>query len=226
MNPKRVPEQQIDQLRGNLRAAGIQAAESDIQGIVEKGFLSRLADFEQAVEHAPIDVVPDYLAAWDAEQPLQPGQAGAQYHDSPIADIAAQIRTRQVSPVELTEQALARIAERDPVLNAFQLVLADYARAAARRAEQEIAAGSYRGPLHGVPIAVKDLLAMTGTPTTAGSRILADWVTDFDAAAVERLRQAGAVIVGKTRLAEFAYSPGSNNAHYGPVHNPWNPAHD
>jgi aspartyl-tRNA(Asn)/glutamyl-tRNA(Gln) amidotransferase subunit A len=228
MKPYRVPDQQIDQLRGNLRAAGIQAAESDIQGIIEKGFLSRLADFEQAVEHAPIDIVPDYLAAWDAGQPLQPGQAhtGAQYHDSPIAELAAQIRTRQVSPAELIEQTLARIAQRDPTMNAFQLVLTDYARAAARRAEQEIAAGNYRGPLHGVPVAVKDLLAMTGTPTTAGSKILANNITSFNATAVERLEAAGAVIVGKTRLSEFAYSPGSNNAHYGPTRNPRNLDHD
>ena len=124
------------------------------------------------------------------------------------------------------EQALARIAERDPVLNAFQLVLAEPARAAARRAEREIADGAYRGPLHGVPIAVKDLLAMAGTPTTAGSRILAGATTDYTAAAVERLERAGAVIVGKTRMPEFAYSPGSNNPHYGPTHNPWSLDHD
>jgi aspartyl-tRNA(Asn)/glutamyl-tRNA(Gln) amidotransferase subunit A len=229
MSSNRVPDQVIDQLRVNLRAAGIQAAESDIQGIVQKGFLSRLADFEQVVEHAPTDVVPDYLAAWGAgDEQVNPDRAhtSAQYHSSPIADIAAQIRARQVSPAELTEQALARIAERDPALNAFQLVLADYARAAARRAEQEIAAGNYRGPLHGVPIAIKDLLAMSGTPTTAGSKILANNITDFNAAAVERLEAAGAVIVGKTRLSEFAYSPGSNNAHYGPTRNPRNPEHD
>ncbi|HEU5103863.1 MAG TPA: amidase [Roseiflexaceae bacterium] len=221
MSTPRVPDQVIDQLRGNLRAAGILANESDIQGIVEKGFLSRLIDIERAIEQAPIDVVPDYLASWgDTPMPSDQPPAAVQRHASPIAEIAAQIRARQISPVELTEQALAQIAEHDPELNAFQLVLAEQARAAAQRAEREIAAGEYRGPLHGVPVAVKDLLAMHDTATTGGSKILADNVTDFDAAAVERLHAAGAVIVGKTRLSEFAYSPGSNNAHYGPTRNP------
>lgn len=218
-----------DQLRANLRAAGIQPSEADIQGIAEKGFLSRIGDFEQLIAGLANDTIPDYLDhAQLSPGAVQPGQPRAQPFGagSPIGAIAAQIRTRQVSPAELTEQALAHIAARDPQLNAFQLVLAEQARAAARLAEREIAAGTYRGPLHGVPIAVKDLLAMAGTRTTAGSRIFADRVTSFDAAAVERLVAAGAVIVGKTRLSEFAYSPGSNNAHYGPTHNPHNLAHD
>jgi Asp-tRNA(Asn)/Glu-tRNA(Gln) amidotransferase A subunit family amidase len=230
MSSNRVPDEVIDQLRSNLRAAGIQAAESDIQGIVEKGFLSRLADIERVIAQGPIDVVPDYLAEWsvgaaEQHQP-NPMDAAIQRHASPITSIASQLRARQISPIELTEQALMRIAERDPDLNAFQLVLADSARAAAQRAEQELAAGIYRGPLHGVPVAVKDLLAMRGTPTTAGSRILADNISDIDAAAVERLEAAGAVIIGKTRLSEFAYSPGSNNAHYGSTRNPRHPERD
>jgi aspartyl-tRNA(Asn)/glutamyl-tRNA(Gln) amidotransferase subunit A len=230
MTTNRVPDQVIEQLRGNLRAAGIPVAEADIQGIVEKGFLSRLADIERVIAQAPIDAVPDYLADWggDLEKQHQPNpmDAAIQRHASPIATIASQLRARQISPIELTEQTLARIAERDPELNAFQLVMAEPARAAARRAEQEIANGVYRGPLHGVPVAVKDLLAITGTRTTAGSKILADNLTDFDAAAVERLEAAGAVIVGKTRLSEFAYSPGSNNAHYGSTRNPRDPERD
>ena len=225
MSMNRVPDQVIDQLRRNLHDAGIQAAETDIQGIVEKGFLSRLVDFDRLVDKLASDATPDYLDDWapgpNAMQLEQP-RAQSFSVDSPIGAIAVQIRTRQVSPVELTERALARIAERDPQLNAFQLVLADQAQAAAQRAEQEIAVGNYRGPLHGVPIAVKDLLAMAGTRTTAGSKIFADRVTDLDAAAVERLMAAGAIVVGKTRLSEFAYSPGSNNAHYGPTRNPWN----
>ena len=105
--------------------------------------------------------------------------------------------------MELTEQALAAIAAHDPALNAFQLVLDNRARALARQAEEEIAAGQVRGPLHGVPVAIKDLLAMVGTPTTAGSKILAGWEPGFDATAVERLLAAGAVIVGKTRMSEY-----------------------
>lgn len=225
MTTNRVPEHVIDQLRRNVADAGIQAVESDIQGIVEKGFLSRLVDFERMADQIASDTTPDYLSHWAPEPGAAQGSPSAAQTftaDSPIGAIAAQLRTRQVSPVELIDQSLARIAERDPQLNAFQLVLADQARAAARRAEQEIGAGTYRGPLHGVPVAVKDLLAISGTRTTAGSKIFADRVIDFDAAAVERLEAAGAVIVGKTRLSEFAYSPGSNNAHYGPTRNPWN----
>ncbi len=238
MSENRVSDQVIDRLRANLRAAGIAPVEADLQGIIEKGFLDRLADFERAMEGIPSDVVPNYLAAWgegaaaqarapaEPAPPRAPDAPGAALHLASIAQVAGLIRSRQVSPVELAQQTLARIAERDPLLNAFQLVLADRALAAARRAEQQIAAGDYRGPLHGVPIAVKDLLALAGTPTTAGSKSLAGQVADFDAAAVERLEATGAVIVGKTRLSEFAYSPGSNNAHYGPTRNPWNHERD
>ena len=140
---------------------------------------------------------------------------------APLYEVAARIARRQFSPRALTETVLERIAERDPDLNAFQLVLHEEAREAAAQAEREIAARHYRGPLHGVPVAIKDLLATKGIVTTAGSKVLAGWVPDEDATAVRRLREAGAVIVGKTRLSEFAYSPASNNAHYGPTHNPW-----
>lgn len=145
---------------------------------------------------------------------------------STIAELAPLVRGGAVSPVELTEQALARIEEDDGRANAFQLVLAEKALAAARRAEDEVARGDWRGPLHGIPVAVKDLLAMKDTVTTSGSKVLADHVTDHDAAAVERLRAAGAVVVGKTRLSEFAYWPGSTNPHYGPTPNPRDPTRD
>lgn len=145
---------------------------------------------------------------------------------APLHEVAAGIERREVSPVALTEATLERIAEYDPALNAYQLVLADRAREAAAAAEREIAAGQYRGPLHGVPLAIKDLLATAGIVTTAGSKVLADWVPDEDATAVRLLKEAGAVIVGKTRMSEFAYSPASNNVHYGPTHNPWNHGRD
>lgn len=227
MTANRVPDQVLDRLHENLRAAGIQPDPADIQGIIAKGFLSRLLDFEKLVAALPSDATPDYLNSW-APGPATSQQPAADAPDpaSPIGAVAAQLRARQVSPQELTEQALAQIAAHDPALNAFQLVLAEQARATARRAAHELAAGHDRGPLHGIPIAIKDLLAMRGTRTTAGSRIFAERVTDFDAAAVERLEAAGAVIIGKTRLSEFAYSPGSNNAHYGPTHNPWDAVHD
>lgn len=143
-----------------------------------------------------------------------------------LAGVAAEVRAGRISPVELVEQSLRRIEERDPELNAFQQVLADRALAAARAAEREIAAGRYRGPLHGIPVAIKDLVALSGTANAAGSRVLAGNVTDHDAAAVERLERAGAVIVGRTRMSEFAYLPGSSNGHHGPTRNPADPTRD
>nr|PZN60011.1 MAG: Asp-tRNA(Asn)/Glu-tRNA(Gln) amidotransferase GatCAB subunit A [Sphaerobacter thermophilus] len=236
---EQVLEKIVERVRTNVRAAGIPITDDDIQGMIDKGFLANVVAFEAIAAQTPTDLIPDYLKGWgeDGAPPAPTAAAPAGSAErapaterepgyETLTEVAARLRTGEVSPVELTQQALDRIAERDGELNSFQLVLADEALAAAREAEREIAAGNWRGPLHGVPVAVKDLLAMKGTVTTAGSKILADWVTDFDAAAVERLREAGAVIVGKTRMSEFAYSPGSNNAHYGPTPNPWNREHD
>jgi len=138
-----------------------------------------------------------------------------------IAEIAPAIAAGEVSPVALAEAALARIAGHDEALNAFMTVTAEAALAEARAAEAEIAAGRWRGPLHGVPVAVKDLFATRGVRTTAGSLLFDDWVPDFDAAAVERLRGAVAVILGKTGLHELAYGSTSINPHYGAIRNPW-----
>ena len=116
---------------------------------------------------------------------------------------------------------LARIERYDPALNSFITVTAESARHAARAAEAAILAGNHLGPLHGIPVAIKDLYATAGVPTTYGSPLFADWVPDFDAAAVERLKRAGAVLVGKTNLHELAYGSTSANAHYGAARNPW-----
>src|SRR5207248_4211651 len=102
-------------------------------------------------------------------------------------------------------------------------VTTDLARAQAREADDAVAAGRYRGPLHGIPIAVKDLFATKGIRTTAGSRILADWIPDEDATVVRRLREAGAVLLGKLGLHEFAYGISSVNPHFRHLHNPWDP---
>ncbi len=220
----------IERLNLNSRLAGINLSDADIQSIQDKGFLATVMTFENIVEGMPSDNLPDYLKDWD-DSPLVTGSKAqeavisASDPDS-IAGVAALLKKREVSPVELTEKALRKIAEKDGDLNAFQLVLAEQALTAAKQAEQEIAKGDYRGPLHGVPLAVKDLLAMRGTITTAGSKILGDNLTDYDSAGVERLQKAGAIIVGKNRMSEFAYSPGSNNAHYGPTRNPHNPEFD
>lgn len=224
----------IDRLRANLRDAGIAVTDEDLAGIEARGFLSRLADFERIVAGVKSNLLPDYLDAGTLPAPaLEVGdRAGADDGpgDAPrpgtLLAAAAAIRAGETRPTRLVEEALARIAAEDGRLNAMQIVLAEQALADARRAEEELAAGRDRGPLHGIPVAVKDLLNMVGLPTAAGSRILAGAVAAEDATAVERLRAAGAVIVGKTRMSEFAYSPGSNNAHYGPTANPYDPTRD
>jgi aspartyl-tRNA(Asn)/glutamyl-tRNA(Gln) amidotransferase subunit A len=139
--------------------------------------------------------------------------------DQPLVEVAALIERRQLSPVEATEAALRRIGALEPTLNAFVTVLAEQAIVDARAAEAEIAAGSYRGPLHGVPISVKDLFATAGIRTTASSRVLADHVPDEDATVVRRLREAGAVLIGKTNMLEFAYA--AVHPDFGPTPNPW-----
>ena len=138
-----------------------------------------------------------------------------------IAELAPRVAAKELSPVEVTEAVLARIERMEPKLNAFITVMADSARDAAHAAETAIMAGNHLGPLHGIPVAIKDLYATRGVATTYGSPLFADWVPGFDAAAVERLERAGAVVVGKTNLHELAYGSTSANAHYGPVRNPW-----
>ncbi|HEY7491966.1 MAG TPA: amidase [Candidatus Tectomicrobia bacterium] len=141
---------------------------------------------------------------------------------SSMAELAPRLASGEVSPVEVTEAVLARIEQYDTRLNAYITVLAESARQAARAAEAAMRAGTYLGPLHGMPIAVKDLYATRGVRTTFGSPLFADWVPDYDAAVVERLKGAGAVIIGKVNLHELAFGTTSANPHYGAVHNPWN----
>jgi len=137
-----------------------------------------------------------------------------------VTELAPRLRSRALSPVELLEDLLARI-ERFGVLNAFITVTGAEARAQARAAEEEIAAGRYRGPLHGIPVSLKDLIDTQGIRTTCGSRILADRIPAEDATVAVRLRAAGAVLLGKTALHEFAYGVTTNNPHFGPTRNPW-----
>src|SRR5690606_16539795 len=139
-----------------------------------------------------------------------------------IPQIAARYRDRSLSPVEVTKAVLARIDALNPILNAFITVTAEHALAAAHRAETELHAGNDRGLLHGIPIALKDLVDTAGIRTTCGALILADHVPAADAAIVRRLHEAGAVIVGKTNMLEFAY--GIVHPDYGPAWNPWDPA--
>ena len=131
------------------------------------------------------------------------------------------LRTRALSPVELTEAYLARIARLDPTLRAFITVTSDLARQQARRAERELARRKWRGPLHGIPLTLKDLYWTAGVRTTAGSRILADFVPAANGAATERLLAAGSVLLGKTNLHEFAAGVTTDNPHWGTCQNPW-----
>ena len=140
-----------------------------------------------------------------------------------IAEIGWRIKSKKVSPVALTERYLERIERLNPLLNAYVSVTADQALQDARTAEREIAAGKCRGPLQGIPFSIKDNIATQAVRTTAGSKILAEWVPDFDATAVARLRQAGAIILGKTNMHEWAAGSTTINPFYGTTRNPWEP---
>lgn len=142
-----------------------------------------------------------------------------------LTDAAAAIRGRKISPIELTEAALAEAERLQPVLCSFITILYDQARREAKESEAALSRGEYRGPLHGIPIGVKDNLATAGIRTTVGSKVLADYVPDVDAEVVRRCKEAGAIILGKENLEEFAAGMTSNNAHYGAVRNPWNLDH-
>jgi aspartyl-tRNA(Asn)/glutamyl-tRNA(Gln) amidotransferase subunit A len=140
-----------------------------------------------------------------------------------ISEAAEQIRQRKISPVELTRECLETIDRLNPTLNAFITVTADSALAEAKRTEQEIQSGNWRGPLHGIPIGLKDLIDTAGVRTTAASGVFRDRVPSEDADVVKKLKAAGAVFVGKQNLQEFAYGSSSLISHFGPVRNPVNP---
>ncbi len=137
-----------------------------------------------------------------------------------ISELAQRLRRKEVSPVEITRNCLDRIEKLNPVLNAF-ITVAPEAMAEARSAEAEIRSGKWRGPLHGIPIALKDLIDTAGLRTTAATALHEDRVPVEDAEVVRRLREAGAVIIGKNNLHECAYGGSSLISHFGDVHNPW-----
>jgi aspartyl-tRNA(Asn)/glutamyl-tRNA(Gln) amidotransferase subunit A len=151
--------------------------------------------------------------------------AATDLHFLTIAEAASLIERRQLSPVALTRAFLGRIAAIDPQLNAYLLVTADQALYQARAAEAEIMAGNYRGPMHGIPFALKDIYCAAGTRTTSHSRTRADYVPDFDATTVAKLREAGAVLLGKLATHEFAHGGPSFDLPWPPARNPWNREH-
>ncbi|HXT37187.1 MAG TPA: amidase family protein, partial [Chloroflexota bacterium] len=178
-------------LRANLDMAGIPATDDDLRDFQDQGYPASLANFEHAIAGVVYERQPDIPVHPPANstEPSQPfgavvplDRAPADRRPTPpdfgvedplafasAREVAVLLRERRLSSVELTTMALDRIAKRDPALNAFQVVLADQALAAAREMDREIGQGRYRGPYHGVPVAVKDLLAMRGTATYAGS---------------------------------------------------------
>ena len=153
-------------------------------------------------------------------RPAGQSQSGS-LTDLNLSDASELVRRRKVSPVELTEACLARIEQLNPTLNALITITAESARAEARNAEAEIQRGKWRGPLHGIPIALKDLFDTAGVRTTAASALFKDRIPKDDAEVVRRLKSAGAVLLGKTNMHEFAFGGTSVVTHFGAVHNPW-----
>jgi aspartyl-tRNA(Asn)/glutamyl-tRNA(Gln) amidotransferase subunit A len=141
--------------------------------------------------------------------------------DLTLAEAAEAIRARRISPLELADAHLARIAVVNPTVNAYVTVTAERARDDARRATDEIARGEDRGPLHGIPIGLKDLIETAGIRTTCGSRVHATHVPAADATIVRKLAAAGAVLLGKLNTHEYAFGVTTNNPHWGATRNPW-----
>src|SRR2546421_1094100 len=145
--------------------------------------------------------------------------------DFTVASLAEAVRTKRVSPVELVRDCLARIERRNPALRAFITVDADGALATARALESEAVGGRFRGPLHGVPVAHKDLCVVPGLPTSCGTRTRDYFHSDVPCTAAARLAAAGAILLGKLNMTELAMGPFGDNAHHGDVQNPWRAGH-
>ena len=149
--------------------------------------------------------------------------ADTELHYMSAWELSGLIRERQISPVEVVDACLARIESTEPTLNSFITVLAEPARAAARRAEEEIGRGNYRGPLHGIPVGLKDLFNTAGVRTTSGTRLYDTFTPVEDCTVAIRFNQAGAILLGKLNMHPLAFGPTGENADYGHMHNPWNP---
>lgn len=140
-----------------------------------------------------------------------------------ISEVSREIKLKKLSPLDLTKQLLERTKRLNATLNAYCTLTEEEALSAAQAAEREIRRGKYRGPLHGIPFSIKDNIATRGIRTTAGSKILSEWVPDYDATVVERLKKAGAIILGKTNMHEWASGGTTINPYFGTTLNPWDP---
>jgi len=143
--------------------------------------------------------------------------------DLSAGQLSRLIKNKEVSPVEVIEAHLARINASNSSLNSFITLLPDQAMESARQAEQEIQKGRYRGPLHGIPVGLKDLFYVKGIRNTSGSKIFDNFVPVFDSTIASKLKEAGTILIGKLNLHPFAYGPTGENPDYGDMHNPWNP---
>lgn len=172
---------------------------------------------------ASLGIAPSLTESAEISQQSHPESEGSngELTKLSLVEAAELVRKKKVSPVELTNACLARIERLNPSLNAFITVTANSALAEARAAELAIQKGKWRGPLHGIPIALKDLFDTAGVRTTAASALFKDRVPKEDAEVVRRLKAAGAVLVGKTNMHEFAYGSTSVTSYFGAVHNPW-----
>ncbi|MCD5403955.1 MAG: Asp-tRNA(Asn)/Glu-tRNA(Gln) amidotransferase GatCAB subunit A, partial [Dehalococcoidia bacterium] len=138
-------------------------------------------------------------------------------------DLSKLVEKKEVSPVEIIDAHLARIEATEPVLNSFITLLAEESRTAARQAEKDIQAGRYKGPLHGIPVGLKDLYNTAGVRTTSGSKIFDNFIPEEDCTVADKFHQAGAILLGKLNMHQFAYGPTGENPDYGHMHNPWDP---
>ena len=140
----------------------------------------------------------------------------------PATELVQDIAAKRLSPVEIVDTFLARIERLNPTLNAYCTVTADQARAAARHAEEVVMRGAALGPLHGLPVSIKDLIFTQGVRTTRGSKLYEHYIPDRDAPVVERLKAAGAIVLGKTNTPEIGWKGVTDNLVFGPTRNPWN----
>jgi aspartyl-tRNA(Asn)/glutamyl-tRNA(Gln) amidotransferase subunit A len=208
-----------------------------LEGLAVSTALLRRADFNQRADGMQVQQWDGSRQSSGSEPPLKfdggaamPGSARLpaapnQLATLPIEEFGRRLREGTTSALEVTEACLRRIEESNDALNAFILVMGDEARQQARDADAELAAGHDRGPLHGVPISVKDLFDVRGHATTAASNVRRDHVAAQDANAVIYLRRAGAVIIGKTNLHEFAFGTTTEDSAFGAAHHPLNAAH-
>jgi Asp-tRNA(Asn)/Glu-tRNA(Gln) amidotransferase A subunit family amidase len=220
-----------------LKLAGVEVSDEEKTGLVD-GANRNLAGFDDLRKlHIPPDVSPPFhfspvtpgMTVSKAKQPFRLSAAPtvkrpANLEDVafwPVRHLAELVRTRQVSSIELTEMYLARLHRYNSLLNNVVTFLDDYGRAEARRADQEIAAGKYRGPLHGIPWGAKDIISVKGYPTTWGAAPFKEQVLDYDATVIEQLRDAGAVLIAKVTTGELA---GGDNWFGGQTKSPWDPA--